>query len=314
MMAARVHGRGKRRAVESFELLGEMLMPVLALSNIRFFRDQRPILTDLSWSVAPGQIAAVVGPNGCGKSTLLRLISGYLWPSSGSIQLLGHTLGEYPTAKLRARIGLVEAQAVYPFDDEMTALDVVCSGYFGTLTLGYVTPPEPTVEHWAHARHCLAQVALGDRADQLYSTLSTGQRMRVLIARALVKKPELVLFDEPTAGLDLPAREAVLATLIRLHQAPHSAHPDPILNSEFRIQNSSPPAIIIVTHHLDELLPGTSNILLLNAGGGVQAIGRPEEVLTDARMSAAFNWPIQVKQQDGRYYAHVDPQSWSELL
>ncbi|MEI8194502.1 MAG: ATP-binding cassette domain-containing protein [Phycisphaerae bacterium] len=290
-------------------------MTVLSLSHIRFTRDERLILNDLSWSVAPGQIAAVVGPNGCGKSTLMRLISGYLWPTSGTIQLLGQTLGEYPIAKLRARIGLVEAQAVYPFDDDMTALDVVCSGYFGTLTLGYVSPPEPTAEHWSHAQHCLTQVALGDRADQLYSTLSTGQRMRTLIARALVKKPELVLFDEPTAGLDLPAREAVLATLLRLH-SPQKTNipPNPIQHSEFSIQHLSPPAIIIVTHHLDELLPGTSNVLLINSRGGTQACGAPQDVLTDAHMSAAFNWPIHVQERHGRYHAHVDPQSWSELL
>lgn len=274
-------------------------MAVLALSQVCFFREDRPILTNLSWSVNPGQLAAVVGPNGCGKSTLMRLISGYLWPTSGQIQLLGHTLGEYPTAKLRARIGLVEAQTVYPFDDEMTALDIVCSGYFGTLTLGYVQPPEPTPEQWAHARLCLNQVALSKCTDQLYSTLSTGQRMRVLIARALVRKPELVLFDEPTAGLDLPAREAVLATLLRLHQS----H-----------QYSVPPAIIIVTHHLDELLPGTDNVLLLNAQGQTQATGHPREVLTNTQMSTAFNWPIHVQNNDGRYHAHVDPQSWNELL
>lgn len=276
-----------------------MSAPVLTLNNIRFLRDERVILNSLNWSVAPSQLAAVVGPNGCGKSTLLRIISGYLWPTSGSVSLLGHTLGEYPIAKLRQRIGLVEATTVYPFDDSMTAVDVVCSGYFGTLTLGYVQPPHPTPEEWAHARHCLAQVALGDRADQLYTTLSTGQRMRCLIARALVRKPELVLFDEPTAGLDLPAREAVLATLLRLHQTPSP---------------EGAPSVVIVTHYLDELLPGTSNVLLIGPNGAEIAVGDPHQVLTDEKMTAAFQWPIHVQKTHGRYHAHVDPHSWGELL
>ncbi len=193
-----------------------LIPPILQLNHISFRRGQRPILTDLSWSVAPGALAAVVGPNGCGKLTLLRLIAGYLWPAAGSISLLGHQLGEFPLEDLRARTGIVEATALYPFDDAMTALDVVCSGYSSLLTLNY---RRPSKAQWEHARHCLSQVSLGARTAQPYSTLSTGERMRCLIARALVRKPELVLLDEPTAGLDLPAREAVLATLTRLHHA-----------------------------------------------------------------------------------------------
>jgi iron complex transport system ATP-binding protein len=261
----------------------------LVLSAIHFTRGQRLILDNVSWSLAPQQSAAILGPNGCGKSTLIRIISAYLWATSGTVALFGHTLGQYPIKKLRDRIGIVEATTLYPFDDKMTTRDVVCSGIFSTLTLGYV---RPTPAQWQAAEAAIDHVALGTHSDQLYLTLSTGERMRCLIARALVRQPELLLFDEPTAGLDLPAREAVLATLARLRRRP------------------KPPATIMVTHHLEELLPDTANILLLNSAGRVQASGPPRAVLTSAHLTAAYQWPIQVLRRNGRYHAHADPKSW----
>jgi len=266
---------------------------VLSLHNLSFSRDQRRILTNISWHVQPGQVAAILGPNGCGKSTLLRLIAGYLWPQAGTVQLLGETFGEVALAPLRARIGIVEATTVYPFDDTMSARDVVVSGYFSALTIGYV---HPTPEQFAHAAHLLDQVGLATHSEQLYTTLSTGERLRCLLARALVRKPELLLLDEPTAGLDLPAREAVLATLARLHGAAGS------------------PAMITITHHLEELLPATGNILLLSRTGTSVAQGPSERVLTNAHLSEAFGVPIQVVNRAGRYYAHVDPATWNDLL
>ena len=266
---------------------------VLAFDSISFARGERMILSDLSWSVDQHQVAAVLGPNGSGKSTLLRLAAGYLWPQSGSIRLLDHTLGEFPLATLRARTGIVEATAVYPFDDGMTAIDVVCSGYFSALTIGYI---EPTAEQWEHSNHMLEQVALAGRKGQLYATLSTGERMRCLIARALVRKPELLLLDEPTAGLDLPAREAVLATLRAL------------------TATANPPAVIIVTHHLEELLPDTANALVLDGHGRMVAAGHPDGVFTDATLSAAYGVSVHVTKRHGRYSAHVNPDAWRDLL
>ncbi len=270
-----------------------MAVAALELSHIHFVRDERVIIDDLSWHANAGEVAAIVGPNGCGKTTLMRIMCGYLWPTKGSVGLLGEKLGEFPVAKLRARMGIVEATTVYPFDEDMTALDVVCSGFFSALTLSY---SQPTDAQWQRSRHVLSQVALGNRADQRYFTLSTGQRMRCLIARALVKQPELLLLDEPTAGLDLPARETVLATVQRLQNQPKA------------------PGVVIVTHFLDELLPTTSNVLLLADGGKVIARGAPAEVLTDELMTQAYGWPVRVAQQDGRWHAHVDPQSWDELV
>jgi iron complex transport system ATP-binding protein len=266
---------------------------VLRLEGVSFYRGERRILAPFSWGVEAQSTAAILGPNGCGKSTLLRLISGYLWPTKGTVELLGKTLGTYPVAKLRGELGIVEAVSVYPFDDEMTARDVVCSGHFSALTLHYV---EPTAAQWAATDHALAQVGLAPFAGQAYVTMSTGQRLRALIARALVARPKLLLLDEPTNGLDLPSREAVLATLHQIARQPDR------------------PAMITITHHLEELLPETENVILLDGRGAVVKIGPAREVLTDANLSAAYDCPVQVSQRDGRYTAHVSPHAWSELL
>jgi iron complex transport system ATP-binding protein len=270
------------------------MQPILALDQVCFFRGERSILSNITWKVAPGEIAAVLGANGCGKSTLLRIISGYLWPQKGSVHLLGQTYGEVALAPLRARVGIVEAATVYPFDDTMTARDVVVSGYFSALTIGYITPSR---EQWAHAEELLPRVGLAGRGWQLYVTMSTGERLRCLLARALVRRPELLLLDEPTAGLDLPGREAILATLSRLHRG----------------WGAAAPAMVTVTHHLEELLPDTMNVLLLARDGTTMAMGAPGAVLTDAHMTRAYGVPIQVSQRDGRFSAHVDPGVWQVM-
>jgi iron complex transport system ATP-binding protein len=292
-----------------------MTTPVLSLHNVCFSRSQRPILTDISWQVRPGQIAAILGPNGCGKSTLLRIIAGYLWPQSGRVQLLGETFGEVALAPLRARIGMVEATTVYPFDEHMTARDVVVSGYFSALTLGYLNPSAQQV---AHGEHLLEQVGLSSHVDQLYATLATGERLRCLLARALVRKPEVLLLDEPTAGLDLPAREAALATLARLHRngtrPPGKARRSRGAGATCGGGDPLGPAMVTITHHLEELLPGTSNVLLLSQNGHIVARGAPEKVLTHRHMTTAFGVPIEVVQRHRRFYAHVDPATWSDFL
>lgn len=297
------------------------MKPILSLDNLSFSRNSHPILQNISWHVQPGQIAAILGPNGCGKSTLLRIAAGYLWPQTGAVQLFGQTFGDAPIPLLRARLGIVEATTLYPFDDAMTAREVVLSGYSSALTLGF---QKFTAAQSARALQLLEQVGLAGHAAQTYATMSTGERLRCLLARALVRKPDLLLLDEPTAGLDLPGRESILATLTRLHrgtkpslsnlksQFSNPKSRSPIPNSHFPIP--SRPAMITITHHLEELLPGTSNILLLSAAGAPVATGHPRQVLTAKNLSTAFGIPIHVQHRHHRYSAHVNPKTWTTLL
>lgn len=260
--------------------------PAICFGDVNFFRDGRAILTDITWELPAGGSGAIIGPNGSGKSTLVRMAAGYIWPTSGTIDVLGHRLGGYSVSELRRKISIVEALSIYPFDEQMSAEEVVCSGFFGSLTLSFY---EPTSAQWARTGEVLEQVRMGEVAKRRFWTLSTGERMRVLIARALVHQPALLMLDECTAGLDLPSREAVLLFLAQLAALP------------------SPPALLMITHHLEELLPQVQHTLLLNGHGRVVAAGEPTETLTDALMSKAFNWPIRVTLRDRRFYAQVSP-------
>jgi iron complex transport system ATP-binding protein len=138
--------------------------PTLSLDQLHFSRNGRAILSDISWQVAQRQIAAILGANGSGKSTLLRIAAGYLWPQRGTVKLLGQQYGEVALAPLRAQIGIIEATAVYPFDESMTARDVALSGYSTSLTIAYA---HPTREQPQHAEHLLTQVGLASHIRQL---------------------------------------------------------------------------------------------------------------------------------------------------
>ncbi|NNM86578.1 MAG: ATP-binding cassette domain-containing protein [Phycisphaerales bacterium] len=253
---------------------------VIAMNAVGFDRGASRILDNVNWHIAPGQCAAILGPNGCGKSTMLRLAAGYVWPSHGTIDLFGHRLGEYPLAELRQRLSLVEAVSIYPFDKSITARDVVCTGFFGSLTIAYA---HPTPEQLAQTDAALTTAGLQALANRRYLTLSTGERMRVLLARAVVHSPELLLLDEPTSGLDVPARERLLTALDALHR------------------QANPPAMVMVTHHLEDLPPATSHILLLGHDGGTVAQGPPAAVLTHEHLTKAYQWPMEPMFTGSRY-------------
>lgn len=281
-------------ARRGLRLLGLLYMsdcsPAIRFTNVEFMREDRAILAGINWTLPAGGWGAIVGPNGSGKSTLVRMAAGYLWPTHGTVDVLGHRLGEYPVSLLRQQISVVEALSIYPFDEQMTAEEVVCSGFFGSLTLGYY---QPAAGQWARTNQVLTDVRMELFARRKFWTLSTGERMRVLIARALVHQPALLMLDECTSGLDLPSRETVLIFLSQLAEMP------------------SPPALLMITHHLEELLPQIHHTLLLDCNGRAVAAGTPEQTLTDPLMSEAFNWPIHVTLRDRRWYAASE--SWPPL-
>jgi iron complex transport system ATP-binding protein len=187
---------------------------------------------------------------------------------------------------------MVQPAGPYDVDPSLTTLEVVLTGFFNSIGL-YHTPTTPMQ---TEATRLLGQVGLHEHTAQLYETLSSGERVRALIARSLVQKPKLLILDEPTAGLDLLAREQILATIQSLFEQPHD-----------------PPTTILITHHIEELPPATSSVLLLKEGMAAAA-GAPRDVLTPPILSNLYNCPVQVRESSGRFYLEVHPDAWRELL
>jgi iron complex transport system ATP-binding protein len=266
--------------------------PAIKLHRVGVSRGGRWILRDVDWTVAPHTCAAILGPNGSGKSTLARVISGYLWPSSGEVSVDGHRFGDVDINELRKSIRLVQPAGPYDVDGELTVREVVLTGAFGTIGLFN----EPTSEDMHRADQLIDQVGLSQVRHRPYATLSSGERVRSLIARALMHRPKLLILDEPTAGLDLLAREQVLATVQSLLNDPRHA-----------------PTVLMITHHVEELPPVTANVLLLGQGA-VAARGAPGEVLRTEVLSRVYRCPLNVINRSGRYYVQVDPSAWNALL
>lgn len=250
------------------------------------------ILHDIHWQVPLGQKVVILGPNGCGKSTLLRAITAYGHVTSGTVDVLGQRLGETYVHDLRKRMGIVDASLAKFLDEDTTAEQLVATGLYGHLTTYFDPPTEPELEQ---ARQVLAIVGLARHAPQLIGTLSAGQLRRTWLARALVHEPELLILDEPTADLDLLARETLLASLSSL-----SSHRPGL-------------TIMTVTHHLEDLLPTTDQVLLL-ARGRVVACGTPSDVLRAPLLSEAFGCPVEVNHSNGRWHWSVSPEVWQGLV
>ena len=244
-----------------------------------------PILTDVSWEVGAGEQWAVLGPNGAGKSTLLDIAAAVRHPSRGTVHILGQRVGRVDLRDLRERIGHVDMRTEESFSRRRTAEDVVLTGATGTIQVLWdrIGPPEREL-----ATQLLTRFGCAAVAGQPFAACSQGERRRVLLARALMRRPPLLLLDEPADGLDLPGREALLAALASL------AGEQPA------------PAVVTVTHHLEELPTSTTHALLLQ-GGRVSACGPAPLVLADGPLSACFGVPVSVTRSGGRWTARAAP-------
>lgn len=254
----------------------------LSLRAVRVVRDGRPILDRIDWDVRAGERWAVLGPNGSGKTTLVRIASLYEHPTSGSVDVLGGRLGRIDVRRHRERIGLVSAALADQLRGDLAALDVV------------VTAKHAALEPWWHeyepadrdrARALLERVGVGALAARRFATLSSGERQRVQLARALMADVGLLLLDEPAAGLDLGGREDLVARLAALASDP-----------------TTPPTVL-VTHHVDEIPPGFTHALLLSEGS-MLAAGPLDDVVTAGTLSECFGLPLRLARHDGRWSAH----------
>lgn len=254
---------------------------MIHFEDISLCRDGRSLVGPLDWSVELDERWVIIGPNGAGKTSLLRIAAATEHPSSGVAYVLGEQLGRVDTTELRARVGLSSSSLAQRIPGGETVRDLVISA--GYAVLGRWRERYDAVDH-ERAVDLLESLGAEHLADRTYGTLSEGERKRVLIARALMTDPELLLLDEPAAGLDLGGREELVARLGDL-----AADPDA-------------PAIVLVTHHVEEIPVGFSHCLLLAEGRAVAA-GLLGDVLTAENLSATFGQSISLDVIDGRYFA-----------
>ncbi len=258
-------------------------MTVLDFGDVRYVRSARAILDGVTWSVASDERWVVLGANGAGKTTLLRLATGHDFPTSGTVDVLGERLGKVDVFALRNRLGFAStAQARrIPFSESVVNT---------VMTAAYSVEGRWNEEYdsldVARAERVLADWNLSHLADRAFGSLSDGEQKRVLIARAVMTDPELLLLDEPAASLDLGARERLLALLSAFAQSPTA------------------PAMIMVTHHVEEIPEGFTHALLLREGA-IVAAGPLADVVSADSLSETFGLPLTLSYTNGRFAARA---------
>ena len=254
-------------------------MNAVELRDISFVRKERRILDRVSWTIRQGEHWALIGANGSGKTTLLKIVTGYEWASEGSVTVLGRVFGECDVRELRKTIGWVSSSLESRLPREDTALSIVESGLEATLGV-YRRYSEA---EGLLAREALAALGIVHLAERTFGVMSQGEQQRVLIARALICRPALLVLDEPCAGLDPNARGAFLEDLGRL------------------ATRGDAPTLLLVTHHIEEIGPWIARVCALREGR-VVAQGAPEELLTADVLSKTFAMECHVEFDGERYW------------
>ncbi len=258
---------------------------VLELADVTVRRGAAVLLDRVDWAVEEDERWVVLGPNGAGKTTLMQLCSAQIHPTSGVVGILGEVVGTVDLFELRPRVGWTSAAVADRIPRHEVVRDVVVSASYGVV--GRWREHYDELDH-DRAVALLHEVGAGALLDRTFGTLSEGERKRVQIARALMTDPELLILDEPAAGLDLGGREDLVSTLSALALDEYS------------------PATVLVSHHVEEIPPGFTHALLLREGR-VVASGPIPEVMTDERLSEAFGMRLALSEQDGRYTARRMP-------
>jgi iron complex transport system ATP-binding protein len=258
------------------------------LEGVAIVRDGRAILDDVDWRVRDGERWVVLGPNGSGKTTLLTVAGARLWPTRGVVEVLGCRLGRVDVRTIRPRVAFVSGALTRQLRPGITAREVVVSGRHGALETWWHRYSD---EDRAEAERLLEESGVGGPdgvSGREFGVISEGERQQVLLARALMARPELLLLDEPAVGLDLGARERLLLRLERL------------------VADPATPPVVLVTHHTEEIPRGVTHAALVS-GGRLHSAGPLAEVLTSAGVSECFGVAVTVGCDDGRWWSRAVP-------
>jgi iron complex transport system ATP-binding protein len=256
---------------------------VVELAGVSIVRNGSTLINNISWEIDESDRWVIIGPNGAGKTTLLQVISAQIHPSSGVAGLLGEVLGTVDVFELRPRIGLTSAALAERIPRGERVHDVVVSASYAVV--GRWREQYDELDH-ERASELLAQLGIDRLANRTFGTLSEGERKRVQIARALMTDPELLLLDEPAAGLDLAGRESLVTALGELAQDQYA------------------PATVLVTHHVEEIPNGITHAMLLKAGE-IMAVGPLRDTLTADNLTKTFEVDLSLVEADGRWAARA---------
>lgn len=255
---------------------------VFRLSGVSLRRDGRPILEGIDWAVGEGERWVVLGPNGAGKTTLVRILSTYLVASAGRVEVLGNRVGRTNLQALRPLVGYLSPALAHEIPEELTPRQIVDAAQAGALFPWYVESERMSRPRTDAA---LDQAGMGEADDRPFASFSSGEQLRIQLARALVTEPRALLLDEPMASLDIGGRETLVTTLARVASGPTAA-------------------VVVVLHRLEDIPPGFTHALLVR-GGRILAAGEIDQVLTDDRLSDCFGTSLQVIRSGERWSART---------
>ncbi|MFC5711857.1 ABC transporter ATP-binding protein [Thalassorhabdus alkalitolerans] len=257
---------------------------MIELKDITVKIQGKTLLEHFEWTISHGEHWGLLGLNGSGKTTILKLITGFLWPTKGNVTVLGNKFGQVNVQEVRKKIGWVsdaldDRYRAKPGD---TALEIAASGKYGSI--GIYSPLSR--QEYLNAKEALSLFGMEPAEEKVFYQLSQGEKRRVMLARAWLAEPDLLLLDEPCSGLDVKAREDLLSRLESLSKEPNS------------------PAVIYVTHHVEEILPFVTHMQLIKNGTSA-GNGRKEEVITSSNLTNTFDVPCEIEWKDNRPWLSI---------
>jgi iron complex transport system ATP-binding protein len=258
------------------------MLQLITCDSVGYRQQGVDILADINWRIESGQHWAVLGPNGSGKTTLLRIVCGFLWPTSGRVLRLGRELVDL--SELRRSIGWISSGMISEIPPTDTGLETVVTGRLAQIGLKRFPRGGPTKRDYVDAADELAQLGCEALAEKTFGILSQGERQQVLIARARMARPMLLVLDEPCAGMDPGVRERFLGWL------------------DERIAGSDGPSVVLVTHHVEEVVPGIQNTLILSAGR-IHSVGPKLDVISRETIEDVYRTKLaRIERIVGRFW------------